>query len=72
MGTHLLIRDKDSMFVSDMKERIKCNLEICYASACVSQLIDKNSFIEVEMLTVLSRVTNNIKCIIAGYVLDLE
>ena len=44
MGTHLLICDEDSVFVSEMKERIKQNLETHYKSACVSQLIDKSTF----------------------------
>ena len=41
MGTHLLICDEDSVFVSEMKERIKRNLETRYELASVSQLIDK-------------------------------
>ena len=45
MVTHLLTCDEDSVLVSEMKERIKCNLETCYESACVSQLIDKSTFI---------------------------
>ena len=46
MGTHLLICDEDSVFVSEMKERVKCNLETCYESASVSQLIDKRIFMD--------------------------
>ena len=46
MGTQLLTCDKDFMLVSEMKERIKRNLETCYESACVSQLIDKNTFLD--------------------------
>ena len=46
MGTHLLISDEDSVFVSEMKGRINRNLDTRYESACVSQLIDKNSFVD--------------------------
>ena len=46
MGTHLLTCDEDSVLVSDIKERIKCNLETRYESACVSQLIDKSTFMD--------------------------
>lgn len=46
MDTHLLIRDEDSVLVSEMKERIKCNLQSRYESACVSQLIDKSTFMD--------------------------
>ena len=46
MGTHLLICDEGSVFVSEMKERIKRNLETCYESASVSLLIDKSTFMD--------------------------
>ena len=46
VGTHLVQNDEDSVFVSEMKERIKCNLESRYKSACASQLIDKSTFMD--------------------------
>ena len=34
------------MLVSEMKERIKCNLETRYESTCASLLIDKSTFMD--------------------------